>query len=507
MLKIVSLLLYLLFLGSCAYNEKIEYTIVQEYPDIFPDLIDVTIPYEIAPLNFKLVNSDNRIKVVIVNQQSDSIIVTGIKGYIDIPFYDWSSFLSSSKGDTLFVKVVECSESCNKLYRPFHMYVSNDSIDKNLVYRLIEPTYAHWNEIKIVQRDISSFEEKTFLSNRETNNNCMNCHTFNDNRPDEFLIHFRKNNAGTILVRNNKVVKLNTQSQNTISHFVYPCWHPSGKIIAFSTNLTHMSFFANNPRLLEVYDTSSDIILYNIESNEIFTSPLIASSDKMETFPIFSPLGDKLYFCICDQPRVMPRDFRSIRYKLVAIDYNPATHVLGNKIQYVIDLDSVGMGISLPSISPDGRYILCSKASCGCFFSWSPDSDLCLFDLQKNAFLDVDRWNSDFADSFSAWSSNSRWVIFSSRRIDGLYSYPYIAHIDSCGKVGRPFLLPQKDVDYYNKTFKSFNMPKLIKGAIQISPKDIYKVVCCKEDYCVQFDEKSYKPVNNGIMMEHSNVN
>ena len=69
----------------------------------------------------------------------------------------------------------------------------------------------------------------------------------------------------------------------------------------------------------------------------------------------------------------------------------------------------------------------------------------------------LDPLNSKEAESYHSWSSNSRWVVFSSRRIDGLYTRPFIANIDENGKASKPFLLPQDDVNYYMQLMKSFN--------------------------------------------------
>ena len=69
-------------------------------------------------------------------------------------------------------------------------------------------------------------------------------------------------------------------------------------------------------------------------------------------------------------------------------------------------------------------------------------------------------------ESYHSWSSNSRWIVFSSRRIDGLYTRPYFAYIDEEGNASKPFLLPQKDTDYYHRFMKSYNIPEFITGKV-----------------------------------------
>ena len=83
-------------------------------------------------------------------------------------------------------------------------------------------------------------------------------------------------------------------------------------------------------------------------------------------------------------------------------------------------------------------------------------------------------------ESYHSWSSNSRWFVFSSRRIDGLYTRPYIAYVDEDGKVGKPFLLPQKDAGFYQSFMKSFNIPEFITGKVKVRGRVL--AIKAKED-------------------------
>jgi len=81
--------------------------------------------------------------------------------------------------------------------------------------------------------------------------------------------------------------------------------------------------------------------------------------------------------------------------------------------------------------------------------------------------------NSDDTESYHSWSSNSRWFIFSSRRIDGLYTRPFIAYMDENGKAGKPFLLPQKDTEYYDRLLFSFNIPEFINARVDFNISEL----------------------------------
>jgi hypothetical protein len=80
--------------------------------------------------------------------------------------------------------------------------------------------------------------------------------------------------------------------------------------------------------------------------------------------------------------------------------------------------------------------------------------------------LDV---NSDFSESWHSWSSNSRWIAFSSKRRNGLFTRCYFSYVDPTGRVHKPFVLPQRDPDFYDSSLKTVSVPELITGPVPVS--------------------------------------
>jgi hypothetical protein len=154
------------------------------------------------------------------------------------------------------------------------MKVSSDPIDNYISYRLIPPGYEGWKEMGIYQRDLETFEETAIIENKSTNYNCINCHSYCMQEPDKMLFHVRSEFDGMILIQERNIEKINTKTDSTIGPFVYPYWHPSGKYIAFSVNKTMQNFFNSHPNRIEVYDTASDIVIYNVETNQMVQCPL-----------------------------------------------------------------------------------------------------------------------------------------------------------------------------------------------------------------------------------------
>ena len=90
-----------------------------------------------------------------------------------------------------------------------------------------------------------------------------------------------------------------------------------------------------------------------------------------------------------------------------------------------------------------------------------------MLDLQSGERRPMDEVNSSDTESFHNWSRNSRWMVFSSRRDDGLFTRPYFTHIDAEGHATKPFMLPQQNPRrFYRELFLSYNTPDFIRGKV-----------------------------------------
>ena len=460
------LIIFLLFsLLSACKNTIPEGVKTDRLPDIFPDYTEATIPPNIAPLNFKLTQPCEE-AYVSLKAGDNELIVKAKDGRFMLPASSWKKLVQAATGKAISVAVTACMQAGKwESYQPFNLYVAEENVDSYIAYRLIDPGYELWNKMGIYQRNLEAYTESPIIESRFTGENCMNCHSFCMQDPGRMLFHMREKNPGTYLINDGKIEKLNTKTEQTISALVYPSWHPSGKYVAFSVNNTKQGFHLNDANRIEVYDEMSDVVVYDVEKHEIVTTSKLFSRLAYETFPTFSPDGKTLYFCSA-HALPMPQSYDSLRYNLCSIAFNPETRSFGSDVDTLYHA-SEGRSASFPRVSPDGKHLLYTLSGYGNFSIWHKDADLYMADLSTKESRPMDTLNSDDVESYHSWSSNSRWVIFSSRRIDGLYTRPYIAYIDQEGKAHKPFLLPQKDPDFYSRFMKSYNIPEFITGKIK----------------------------------------
>ena len=455
----------LVTLLSCSDTIKID-QVVNKTPEIFPDYTEVVIPPNIAPLNFALKEHRGKCRLLLTFE-SHQLEVKGEKGSFKIPESKWKKFVFSAQGKSIQVVVQVETEKGWIEYAPFSIQVAQEKVDSHLVYRLIDPGYELWNTMGIYQRDVESFEQSAIIENKMTESNCVNCHSFCMQNPEHMLLHMREKYSGTLLVNRDKIEKLNTKTKETISPLVYPSWHPSGKYVAFSVNTTKQAYHLNDKNRIEVYDEASDVVVYDVEKQEIITTNKLFSKEAFETFPTFSPDGKTLYFCSAEA-RPIPQEYEKVKYHLCSISFNPEERSFGSQIDTLYNAQKDGMSASFPRVSPDGRYLLYTLSGYGNFSIWHKDADLHMIELATGVSRPLEEVNSEDVESYHSWSSNGRWFVFSSRRIDGLYTRPYIAYVSPEGEIGKPFLLPQKDTDFYQAFMKSFNIPEFVTSKVQI---------------------------------------
>ena len=475
-----SALASILLLASCAQTHE-DAEQVGYLPNMYPDYTYVTIPVNIAPLNFEIrdihltnIETTLTIEGADANEDGNTLTATSNGQSLKFDMGEWKAFLQKAAGKDVKVEIFSKSDEGKwTAFKPFTWQVVGDSIDPYLTYRLIEPDYEVWNRLQIKQRCIENWDEKILADHNLQENRCMNCHAFGNQDPNLSMVYIRGENGGAILNRNGKLRKLDLKTDKMISSSVYYGFSPSGKYVTFSTNIIIPAFHANPDKRLEVYDSKSDVYVADLDNNHIISSPLTSDSTKLETFPTFSPDGKYIYYCVADRKGLDSQNLKGLHYNLVRIPFDEKTGTFGTQVDTLYKARSV----CHPKISPDGKYCLFTVADYGTFPIWHPEADLCLLDLQTGKIDSLSIVNSKKSDTYHSWSHNSRWFVFASKRDDGLYGKPYFCYIDKLGKAHKPFVLPQKDPTFYDDCLKSFNIPELSRGSVPFDAIDIENVM------------------------------
>ena len=490
MRKIVYCLLFIVYCFAACTETVSDAKQETVQPQIYPDYLGVTIPVNIAPLCFNMADEKTLcIDAVISDSHGHGLHSQGEES-VDFDIDDWHDLLSQNCGDSLSVTVSAKFDDGWHTYRSFSIYVSPDSIDYGLCYRLIEPGYEVWSKMGIYERDLSSFDERALIENTQFEG-CANCHSFNRCNSADMSLHIRGPHGATLLRHNGgALTAYNTKTDQTLGFCVYPYWHPSGRYIAYSTNATSQLFHSAHRNRVEVFDTASDLQVYDVEKNELLLSSLLKQDSIYETYPVFSADGRSLYFCAA---RALPEDSHqldSIRYNLCRIDFDPATGTFGSRIDTIVNAEAMHKSLSFPRPSYDGRFLCYTLSDYGQFSIWHHEADLYLLNLSTGESCPMDGANSDDTESFHNWSTNSRWLVLSSRRDDGLYTRPYFCHVDEKGTVSKAFMLPQRNPRrFYRDRFLSFNVPEFVIAPTHFDGRKASRII--NDDYRKDFSVRT----------------
>ena len=336
------LLAVAMLLSSCASHPDVPSSSKDAkcLPAIYPDYCNVTVPCNIAPLNFMLPADEYEECVTRITTPDGHQQTYGQGVKVQIPESEWHTMLDASKSKSIKVEVWGKKDGEWLSFTPFEIRIAEDPIDEYLSYRLIEPSYVAWTFMEIAQRNLTTFEETQIFNNEITMNDrkigqCINCHSYQNYKTDNMLFHVRLANSGTVIVNDGKISRVNLKRDYTISSGVYPSWHPTAKLIAFSTDLTRQGFHTQNPNKIEVYDLASDLILYDVETDSV----QVVSNDStlLEVYPTWSPDGKYLYYCksVPLPEEMRDKDIRTtypkIQYNLYRRSFDVATHNFGDE--------------------------------------------------------------------------------------------------------------------------------------------------------------------------------
>ena len=175
---------------SCGHQVPENFWEKDELPNIYPDYTNVTVPINIAPLTFEI---DGKVDDVVARLSvgDEEVVCGGLKIQPDAD--DWRKLAEAAKGKAINVEVYVKDNGNWTRFKPFNIYVSPDSIDPYISYRLISPSYVTYEELTINQRCLENYDESVIFDNmlcsEGAQGQCINCHNYQQYNPDRMQFH------------------------------------------------------------------------------------------------------------------------------------------------------------------------------------------------------------------------------------------------------------------------------------------------------------------------------
>jgi len=472
-----------LFLVCSRQNVSVDqYVSINRLPEIHPDYQALVIPSNIAPLNFQVKEKGTHYLARIYSANGKAIEIASHNGIISIPEKKWQALLTSNSGQKLQIDLfVRDGDSNWSRFRTMTNHIADEKIDPYLVYRKILPFHNTWCDMGLYQRNLQNYDESPILVNNRYRYGCEHCHAFDNNNPDRIsmVIRSKEYQSGQVIVEGDDAYKINAKLSFT-------AWHPSGKLLACSVNNPPLILHANRNEMRDIVDVDSWIGYFFIDSKEVKTIPPLSEKNLLENYPTWSPDGKYLYYT-CekkpweDQNEFPPDNFDKVKYDLMRISYDIETDQWG-KVETVISSRQTGLSINQPRFSPDGKWITFPMCEYSCWPAYHPNSDLYIMDVQESEKTGRSNFrkmeiNSDECESWHTWSSNSRWIVFSSKRNNPLFNRSYITYIDENGKLSKSFVLPQKDPVFYDSYLQTYTIPELTTAPVKIGGEKLARII------------------------------
>jgi tetratricopeptide (TPR) repeat protein len=210
------------------------------------------------------------------------------------------------------------------------------------------------------------------------------------------------------------------------------------------------------------------LVIYDQETKTFQALPGADDPEYVQSNPTWSPDGQYIVFArakayratsIADKTSILldekdvPEfitDKKPFRFDLYRIPFNDGR---GGTPEPLEGASHNGMSNFFAKYSPDGKWIVFTKASN--YMLLQPDSELFIIPAEGGVPRRL-RSNTARMNSWHSWSSNSRWLVFSSK-VNTVYTQLFLTHIDADGRDTPPVLLER-----FTSSDRAANIPEFV---------------------------------------------
>lgn len=211
------------------------------------------------------------------------------------------------------------------------------------------------------------------------------------------------------------------------------------------------------------------LVVYDRETKQFAALPGADDPQYVQTNAVWSPDGKEIVFArakahfadrleqlnsaLVDEKDVpeFTVERKPFRYDLYRIPFNGGK---GGKAVPLAGASGNGRSNFFPKYSPDGKWIVFTQADS--YMLLQPDSELYIVPAAGGEARRL-RHNTARMNSWHSWSSNSRWLVFSSK-VNTPYTQLFLTHIDDAGNDSPPVLLER-----FTSPDRAANIPEFVR--------------------------------------------
>jgi tetratricopeptide (TPR) repeat protein len=312
---------------------------------------------------------------------------------------------------------------------------------------------------------------------------CGNCHSFSaDGKVLGMDVDYGNDKGAYALTRVTKEMTLATSDIITWSDYQRDTNNPTFGLLSqvspdgrfVVSTVKDRSVFVPRPDLAFsqlFFPIQGILAVYDSTTKTFSALPGADDGDLVQSNPVWSPDGQFIVFArsrahhlknLHDKQKALltPEECKEFvdghtlfRFDLYRIPFNGGK---GGVAEPLAGASGNGMSNYFARFSPDGRWIVFCKSNS--FMLLQPDSKLYIMPAAGGEVRPL-RSNTARMNSWHGWSSNSRWLVFSSKA-NSPYTQLFLTHIDEHG-VDSPAVL----LEHLTAPDRAANIPELVAAA------------------------------------------
>jgi len=343
--------------------------------------------------------------------------------------------------------------------------ISKYPVDPLVVYRLVTPLFHSAKTPDMFFLNVATLDSGLFYPS--AGSYCTNCHSF-PNTPStpekdyNLAIAIRHRDGDKRLTVLGLYNFLQRQGKGISASTFFMSWNPDGTKLAVCEGKDTYSKPLTTLETQEFLVRMADIHIVDRVTGEDSLLPGASSRDYMETFPAWSTDGKTILFTRAEE---IGDNWHPLKFSIYQVPYNDGK---GGESTPLPGASENGKSNFFPRFSPDGKWMVWTVAEWSSLVS--PTSDLWITSARDWSNPRKLECNCDCAmDSHHSWSSNSRWLLFTSKRDDGIFARMYLTEIDEEGHASAPVEVPTPGGD----DVMCYNVPEFMKFDLPIDAWDI----------------------------------
>lgn len=450
--KLIILLLVFgcfVILASCHHNPFKNFTVSLDSKEIEPSF-NITLPENgasfpknMAAPEFEWEARDNNIWLIRIDLSDGSTLAKLAKENRWVPESDvWENIKKSSENKHTTLTVFGHNGTAFSKSEQIRFRISPYEVDQYVIYRVAHYPFDFLNEKpNLYYRDITGLKSKVFL---KADKFCFSCHVLS-NEGTAMALSTRKyfqvgeekiKVSGVDLLFVDKKEKYVLIEDKDKSRNLYASmmssWSPDNRhlLLAINDSIKKLDSVTENTAYI-AYDTTGDIAIYTIEDRSLTLLPGASVQSKREFWPYFSADGKTVSYS---------RLSKNGESDIYVLPFNDGK---GGKPIPLQGASKAGVREYFQRYSPDGKWIIFNRIA-GSGDMFCEMTDLYILPAGGGVPKRLACSKEGYMDSVVAWTSNSRWIAFTSRRFKN-ESRIFFAEIDDQGNAYPPIKMPNQE--------------------------------------------------------------